>query len=88
MLFKLVDTTYVDSRGKIENWLSMSWDHPGFREYIAQRDYLIVRQLAGGQQLTAPDHRKVWQMTGQRVELLKLGQQAKQAAEKRNITKK
>jgi len=90
LLFKLVDTANkADTEGRVEQWLAESWGHPGFRSYIAQRDFLIVRQLAGGEQLIAPEHRKVWQMTGQRVELLKLGQKAKAAfeAQKKNIKK-
>lgn len=92
LLFKLVDVAEgADSGGKVEQWLAEAWQHPGFRSYIAQRDFMIVRQLAGGDQLAAPEHRKVWQMTGQRVELLKLGQRAKAAHEslkKKNINKK
>ena len=84
VLFALIDTADApDTEGKTEQWLADSWGHPGFRSYVAQRDFMIVRQLAGGEQLIAPEHRKVWQMTGQRVEILKLGQRAKHAFEAR-----
>jgi len=90
LLFKLLDTADVKSSGHSEKWLAECYQNKGFRDYIFGRDFMIIRHLAGGDQLTAPEHRKVWQMTGQRVELLKLGQMAKQAFEKRerNIKKK
>lgn len=83
LLFHLVDPVRnapVD--GQAEKWLADNWGHPGFRSYIAQRDALLVRHIAGGDQLVAPEHRKVWQMSGQRVELLKMGHRAKMAFEK------
>lgn len=84
LLIKLLDPAH-DAKldGKAEEWLADNWGHPGFRSYVAQRDFLLVRQLAGGEQLIAPEHRRVWQMTGQRVELLLLGQKAKQSFNRR-----
>jgi len=73
--------------GKTEEWLADNWGHPGFRSYVAQRDSLLLRQIAGGDQLIAPEYRKVWQMTGQRVELLLLGHKAKQAFERKKKAK-
>lgn len=88
LLLHLVDTANtVELDGKAEEWLADNWGHPGFRAYVSQRDFLMVRKLAGGDQLVAPEHRKVWQMTGQRVELLLLGQKAKQAWSKRESIK-
>lgn len=88
LLFNLVDTAEgLPTEGDAEQWLADNWGHPGFRSYIGQRDVILKHHLAGGDQLVAPEHRKVWQMTGQRVELLKLGHRAKVAFEKREREK-
>lgn len=80
LLFYLVDPAHgAGDSDKIDEWLADNWGHPGFRAYVAERDAKIVRQLAGGDQLVAAEHRKVWQMTGQRTEMLLLGQRAKTA---------
>lgn len=93
LLFHIIDPIGGSPQdGDAEKWLADNWGHPGFRSYISQRDVLLKHHLAGGDQLVAPEHRKVWQMTGQRVELLKLGHRAKMAFEKRerekNITRR
>ncbi len=89
LLFHFIDTAReAPLDDKIEEWLADNWGHPGFRSYISQRDFLLVRKLAGGDQLTAPEHRKVWQMSGQRVELLLLGQKAHQAYKRREDRRK
>lgn len=80
LLFHLLDTASdVDSNDQMDQWLADNWGHPGFRAYVAQRDAKIVRNLAGGDQLTVSEPRKAWQMTGQRVEILVLGRNAKKA---------
>ena len=87
ILFSLLDPIDEKSNGKLEDWLAENWGHPGFREYITERDKALVIQLAGGIQLATPEHRKAWQMSGQRFELLKLGQMAKTAFVKKEKRK-
>jgi len=88
ILFWLIDTAReAPESDEMESWLADNWGRPGFRAYIAQRDFLLVRKLAGGNQLTVLPPRNAWQMTGQRVELLLLGQKAKAAYERRKKNK-
>ena len=68
---------------KVEDWLADNWGHPGFRAYIAQRDLTLVKHIAGGDLLIAPEPKKAWQLSGQRFEALILGQKAKAAFSKR-----
>lgn len=89
LLFYLIDTASdVDTNDQMDKWLADNWGHPGFRAYVAQRDAKIVRNLAGGDQLVTSEPKKAWQMTGQRVEILVLGRNAKKAFIEREQKKK
>lgn len=87
LLFYLLDTSAVPINEEMERWLADSWGHPGFMAYVTQRDARVVKNLTGGDQLVAPESHKVWQMSGQRVEILLLANNAKKAFKKRGSKK-
>lgn len=80
LLFRLIDGE-VQEQGKdaekIQDWLIMSWSHPGFRAFMNRRGNLIIRELAGGSamlEVARPDYiRRI----GQRFELLRIASMAK-----------
>ena len=59
--------------------LSGLWQNPAFRKYVQDRDAKLIFTLAGSEGM-APEPRDMYTMhTGQRVELLILAREAKQA---------
>jgi hypothetical protein len=84
LLFRLIDT--IDARHDekmMQVWLSMSWQDQGFKNYVAERDKKMVRELAGGIGMATRKRDEYVQMIGQRFELLRFAHVAKLAYEKR-----
>lgn len=64
--------------------LAMLWDNPSFRNYIKDRNEVLIRSIAGiaGQEVEPRDKTRL--VLGQRFENLTLGAKAKAAATRRD----
>jgi hypothetical protein len=75
VLFKLIDIPEEGSPKEhlIDQWMTESWQHPGFREYMRQRDKDFIRVLSGGLGATPMGQDDYKRFLGQRVELQRFG---------------
>ncbi len=86
LLFRLIDGPLLEhpaDRAKIDDWMVMTWSHPGYRAYVNSRGNKILRELAGGLGMTERDRPDYIRITGQRMENLYLATMARNTFEKR-----
>ena len=67
------------TKGEYDGMMSQLWQLPAFRKYIQDRDAKLIWTMAGGEGLEPEPRDKYSLHSGQRVELLILGREAKQA---------
>lgn len=79
VLFKLIDVkdTPSDKGHLIDAWMADSWQNPGFRAYMLQRDRDFVRILSGGLGAVPLGQDDYKRFLGQRVELQRFGKKVK-----------
>lgn len=89
VLLKLIDIPEEGSPKEdlIEKWLAESWQHPGFVEYMKQRDKDFVKVLSGGLGATPLGQDDYKRFLGQRVELQRFGKKAQHAFNSRQKAK-
>ena|SRR3990167_77425 len=90
LLLRLIDVPEgkKEDEKKVNQWLSESWQHPGFSKYVSDRLRTINRELSGGVGLverTRPDYTR---MIGQKFEVLRLGNEIKKAFQEAERKKK
>lgn len=86
LLFRLIDGPLQEhpaDKAKIEDWLVMTWMHPGFRAYVNSRGNKIIHELAGGLGLKETDRPDYIRKIGQRFEVLAMATRARNQFELR-----
>lgn len=85
LLFRLIDIPgdkEIDDK-HVEEWLAMSWQHPGFRKYMSIRTGKFLKHLSGGVGMKELPRDDYVRNIGQRFELLRFGNDAQKAYERK-----
>ena len=81
-MIKMIDVPGSDPNTKpktADQWMALSWQHIGFREYVSGRDLSFLKFLGGGAALVEKGQKDYTRGIGQRFELLSLMSKCKKA---------
>lgn len=78
----------VSDKRNIDEWLSFSCNHPGFRQYAMDRNYKFLKELGGGYGAQPLPRDNYVLKFGQRIELILLEGKAKLAFQEQEKKKK
>lgn len=79
VLIRLIDEPVDGVDEKIDEWLAMSYQHPGFRAYVQRRGKQLITWMVSGQGQKEDTREEYIRKFGHRLELLTFAQSCKSA---------